>query len=172
MKHIRYSYKLFCNRLINKADIISLAIIYLCLKRKLWSRFLKSKKKVFLFSINGNTSELMVQDCCPLLRKKDQEKCTWPFSAVIWVIKPRYYHSLFLNGLVVLDDYTQLPDSSPQIDRVQSWNTGAVSSHHTLSQLKQCPSFVLSLPLRQTHRSSRVQTTQNNLLLWFKPSPI
>jgi len=143
MKHIRYSYKLFCNRLINKADIISLAIIYLCLKRKLWSRFLKSKKKVFLFSINGNTSELMVQDCCPLLRKKDQEKCTWPFSAVIWVIKPRYYHSLFLNGLVVLDDYTQLPgfsfqfDSSPQRDRVQSWNTGAVSSHQTLSQLKQ-----------------------------------
>ena len=50
---------------------------------------------------------------------------------MIWVIKPRYYHSLFLNGLIVFDDYTQLPgfafqfDSSPHIDGLQSLNPGA-----------------------------------------------
>lgn len=75
----------------------------------------------------------------PSTEEKRSGKCTWPFSAVIWVIKPRYHHSLFLNGLVVLDDYTQLPgfsfqfDSSPQIDGVQSLNTGAVSSYQTLT---------------------------------------
>ena len=71
---------------------------------------------------------------------------------MIWVIKPTYHHSLFLNGLVVLDDYTQLPgfsfqfDSSPQIDGVQSLNTGAVSSYQTLSQLKQKVAFLCPEP--------------------------